>query len=373
MFFQRFKKILFFLIILIVFDYLLTLFIISKFKFYEYYYPKQEHRITNSIYHHSFKANINAIDTWGSKKYKFITNSLGFKDKSNRNIDPQSNFKKRIIIDGDSFTEGIGFAYEDTFVGILDDKLSKENIEILNAAVASHSPKLYLNKIKYITKEKNINFDELIIFLDISDIPNDNYYHNNYNDIFDDSLDLRDSLQIFFVENFSTYLFFDIIFYYLDCFKEKLINRFNASVFFNMNFFSIKNEEVNIYNALFVKKGNWIHDNIYWEKHGKIGRDIASDNLVKISNVSKANNIDFTLVIYPWPNQIYFNDNHDRHREYWKTWSLKNGVNFIDLYKYFDTMEPKKTIKKYFIPGDVQWNKKGHEYIYNLLLKEYFN
>ena len=51
-------------------------------------------------------------DQWGYEKYKIFTNNLGFKDKSNREIE----FKKKILFIGDSFTEGVGIKYEDTFL-----------------------------------------------------------------------------------------------------------------------------------------------------------------------------------------------------------------------------------------------------------------
>ena len=78
------------------------------------------------------------------------------------------NFDKRIIIIGDSFTEGIGFEYKDTFVGLLDQKNSIKNTQILNAGVASQSPIIYFKKIKHLIEVKKVEFDELIVFLDIS-------------------------------------------------------------------------------------------------------------------------------------------------------------------------------------------------------------
>ncbi len=136
------------MIIFLFFDFLITFFFISKLNFYDKFYPTQDHRIANKNYHHSFKKNADTIDYWGEYKYKFITNSLGFKDKLNREIPDQTNLKKRIIIIGDSFTEGIGYRYEDTFVGHIDEQMKKNNIEILNAGVASQSPIIYYKKNK---------------------------------------------------------------------------------------------------------------------------------------------------------------------------------------------------------------------------------
>ena len=144
---HKIKIFLLFLLFFFITDYLFTYFINKKINFYEINYPSKEHRISNKYFHHSFALNVNTNDIWGSHKYKFITNSVGFKDKSNRNILKKNKFK-RIIFIGDSFTEGIGYRYEDTFVGLIEHELKNTQTEVLNAGVASQSPILYLLKTK---------------------------------------------------------------------------------------------------------------------------------------------------------------------------------------------------------------------------------
>jgi hypothetical protein len=84
-------------------------------------------------------------------------------------------------------------------------------------------------------------------------------------------------------------------------------------------------------------------------------------------------NIKFSLVIYPWPKQIYDKKKSKLHTVFWENWSNNNSVNFINLYDDFKLLNRDKLITQYFIPGDVHWNKDGHEYIYSLMLKHYFN
>jgi len=359
-------------IIVILLDFILTFFLISKLNFYEIFYPKLDHRIANNIYHHSFNENVNTYDYWGKFRYKFITNSLGFKDRLNQDIKVKTDLSKRIIINGDSFTEGIGFEYDDTFVGLLDNYLYKKDIEILNAGVASQSPILYLKKIKYLIEVQKIKFDELIIFLDISDIPDEYYYNINFdNDIKINSF--KDISQEFLLKNFSSYLFFDIIFSKLSFFKESLFIRLDASKEFNINFNDITEEQINLYKSINVERGNWTHDEFYWNLHGIEGRKLAENNLEKLSNLCNKNNIKFTLVIYPWPSQIYYDHQSIRHRIYWKKWTDKKNIKFIDLFDYFENSKPKEIIEKYFIPGDVHWNYEGHQFIYNIMKEEYFD
>ena len=65
---------------------------------------------------------------------------------------------------------GIGLSYEDTFVGLIDSRLSKNNIEVLNAGRVSYSPIIYWRKIKFLIEDLGLDIDELVVFLDISDV-----------------------------------------------------------------------------------------------------------------------------------------------------------------------------------------------------------
>ena len=136
--------------------------------------------VKNEIYHHDFIKNgsvENEYPILENRRIKLHTNSLGFKDKSSRRISllPSKNFKKRIVFIGDSFTEGLMLEYKNTFVGIIDKELNKQSIEVLNAGVSSYSPIIYWRKIKYLIEEVRLKFDELSVFIDISDFCDEKY------------------------------------------------------------------------------------------------------------------------------------------------------------------------------------------------------
>src|SRR5882757_4373215 len=63
-------------------------------------------RIPDPMYTHTFKPNFDGYDVWGGSRYRFFTNSLGFRDASARSI-PLVADRKRIVFIGDSFTEGM--------------------------------------------------------------------------------------------------------------------------------------------------------------------------------------------------------------------------------------------------------------------------
>ena len=80
-----------------------------------------------------------------------------------------SNFSNKsfdLAFIGDSFTEGIGYPYEKTFVGIIE---KESKLKIANIAVSSYSPIIYFFKTKELLND-GISFEHLIVFIDISDV-----------------------------------------------------------------------------------------------------------------------------------------------------------------------------------------------------------
>src|SRR6266404_3193594 len=127
-------------------------------------------RIANAIYDHGFAANFDGYDFWGELRYRLITDNLGLRDASARNV-PLKSASRRILLIGDSFAEGIGMSFEDSFAGMLyrAGQERSEKIEFLNAGVASYSPSIYYKKIKYLL-ESGLQFDEVVLFSDTSDV-----------------------------------------------------------------------------------------------------------------------------------------------------------------------------------------------------------
>jgi hypothetical protein len=78
-------------------------------------------RTANNEYHHDLAPN---------------TNSLGFKDGSTR-IVPLVRDGRRVLLIGDSFTEGVGVPFDQTFAGLLYQAglEGTKKVEFLNAAV----------------------------------------------------------------------------------------------------------------------------------------------------------------------------------------------------------------------------------------------
>ena len=143
------------------------------------YLPDVRHyRKPHEYYHHGLVSNVsNVYSKWANQVYKISTNSLGFRDSISRNISNRSD-SYRILLIGDSFTEAVGVDWNDSFAGILFNRSEKSGIEILNAGVIGYSPRLYYLKTEYLLNIQKLEFDELLVFIDMSDIDNEHLYQD---------------------------------------------------------------------------------------------------------------------------------------------------------------------------------------------------
>jgi hypothetical protein len=102
----------------------------------------------------------------GGHHDQIFTNSLGFKDARVREV-PLRSDRKRVLFMGDSFTEALGVAYEESFVGRFAAAFPQ--LEVLNGGVSGYAPSVYYAKTKYLI-EMGLQTDEVIVYIDISDI-----------------------------------------------------------------------------------------------------------------------------------------------------------------------------------------------------------
>src|SRR5215831_15703847 len=74
----------------------------------------EEHayRIESSLYDHDLAKSFEGFARWGPFRYHIATNSLGFKDSRPRSV-PLTADRPRLLLMGDSFTEGIGLDYDE--------------------------------------------------------------------------------------------------------------------------------------------------------------------------------------------------------------------------------------------------------------------
>jgi hypothetical protein len=297
---------------------------------------------------------------WGEVRYPLITNSLGFKDASARDV-PLKSPSRRILLIGDSFAEGIGMRYEDSFAGLLQraGEARSDKVEFLNAGVASYSPSIYFKKIKYLL-DSGLQFDEVVLFSDPSDVTDE---ATNYFCIDDDPkyrahcAASEGSMQKGTSPKKS----------------EFLIDRF---VITNRVRISIKRW---VQSLLGNRKQALSTDRnrIGWSIPGF---DAASEtrplgidggiqrslqNMGKLADMLAARNIPLTIVVYPWAQQIAQGDRDSRQVALWRDFCEKRCKAFINLFPvFFAASEADKGwYERLYIVGDDHFSAAGNEMV----------
>lgn len=299
------------------------------------------------FYHHELKKNYHRFIKW-QYKYEIHTNSLGFKDSSNRKVDLHTN-KYRILFIGDSFTEGSGYSFEKTFSGIVSANLDETKFEILNAGVRSYSPKLYFLKVKYLIETAGLIFHEIYVFVDIAD-PQDEIVYESFNP--DDSNPMLIKVYTFLKQR-------SFCFYLYHFYKDR--KNWTATIDAE-RLWEDKRKEAPL----------WTHDDVIFKKWGKKGLRFAEDNMNKLYELCKKHKIRMNIAVYPWPEQIQHREFNSRQVIFWKEFAQERYINFINFFPDFINNEnPEKVIDTYFIKDDIHWNDKGHYLIANRILNNY--
>jgi hypothetical protein len=319
-------------------------------------------RIADPIYDHGFAADFDGYDIWGELRYRLITDSLGFKDASVRKV-PLKSASRRILLIGDSFVEGIGVNFEDSFAGQLyrAGQERSEKIEFLNAGVASYSPSIYYKKIKYLI-ESGLQFDEVVLFSDTSDvtdeatsyfcIDDDPKYRAHCSssegsaqpavappkksDFFIDRFVVTNRVRIYIKRSIQSFLGN----------RRRLINTDHARIGWAVPGFDVGNS----CQPLGVEGG--------------IARSLQ--NMKALAGLLSARNIPLTIVVYPWAQQLAQGDRDSRQVSLWREFCQGRCKAFINLFPVFfaATEADKDWYEHFFILGDDHFSAAGNRFMF---------
>lgn len=324
-------------------------------------------RCSNPYYHHDFLPNRNVETAWGDRHYSFITNSLGFRDGAVRNV-PLASKQKRILLIGDSFIEGMGVPYEKSVAGIMDESLKADAIEVLNAAAVSYSPKLYYLKTRYLIEQRHLAFDELYVFIDISD-PHDEIIYKYWEP--GDGGAFATFLRA--LNKFSQRHSF--LHYYLAARRrmnreQAISNVFPAEGSADARFWVQDLEE-------YLRRAEPEKDRFLWpnkrsalDEWGREGLSLCERYMTEIQKLCIQNGIRLTIVVYPSPYQLTASNLAGLPVTFWQTFAQNHGIGFLNLFPEFIGREPPEIVyPKYFIKGDVHWNEAGNRHVAEAVLR----
>jgi len=340
-----------------------------------------ENRIFNRDYNYTFKKQVSFTSHYEGNIYNIKTNDLGFRDNK---IKPINRNKKFSIIIGDSFVEGVGLNYDDTIVGMLNKDLENDKFRFLNAGVASYSSYIYLKKIKnIITKNNDLNIKEIIIFLDKSDVLDDERYLDRPNFFNNTKGKFINQRKEDFFNDLKEYSFWR--FYTKQTISGKIIklctdqienffSNINKRKFIakklNKNFFQVTKFEIKSIKSI----NNKPHiKNFYlgelWEEKTKKNIKFSIENLNELKIFLDKKNINLFVVLYPWSFEIDNSEIRKRYLDFIVPLLKKNDIKYISTYDDFLKGNIYKNIGKSYLYNDIHFNKYGNEIIVNNLIK----
>jgi len=331
------------------------------------------YRIPSSLYHHDLaaKSAVRRV-SWGPYLYDYYTNSLGFRDQSTREIAliPK---KHRIIFMGDSFTEGLGIDYEHTFVGLIDAALSRKGIEVLNAAVASYSPIIYWRKTKYLIETVGLKFNQLIVYLDISDAEDEARYYslNESGNVVRTDYKMLESRYKKPTGSKAVRYMASVIQDLKGCIRDNSVLLYAMLDKLRDIIFPIDRS------CIHSDRSRWTIDDAVYREYGQQGLREMELYMDKLYELLKENRIKLTVAVYPWTAQIIQGDPDSLQVVFWRNWCEQHDVDFINYFPYFINagilQDRIQVADKYFLKHDAHWNAKGHQLVADGFLAYYEN
>ncbi|MDA9663449.1 hypothetical protein N9T65_01060 [Candidatus Pelagibacter sp.] len=265
---------------------------------------------------------------------RHCTNTNGFRVDCD-NISDKKHYDYLFL--GNIFTEGRHLSFNETFFGLIES--TNKNLSIGNLGASSMQIDDYLKKIIKVINDKNITFDEIVLYLDISNF-------QNFSTI---SLSTKNkesfSLKKLIRNNF--YLINKIYKYYLYSLDKSKLWAYSSS---------------NHYSSWSKKNYNEIYNNSY--------KDL--ETLKKIFFLLKSKNIKLSIGVYPYPYNLLHENNDSNYVKLIENF-CKNKCNFFFnsfpvFYEYLENNDKWNFIENNFIKFSVHHNKRG-----NLLIMENFN
>ena len=297
---------------------------------------------------------------WGEIRYEFCTDPNSFRS------DCKNQFKKNKSFDiafiGDSFTEAVGVNFEDSFVGIISSEL--KDYKIANLAASSYSPSIYYSKINYLLN-KNYNFSEVVVFIDISDIQDDSVCYKLEKDIIK--------------RRSNNYSCFQNDKDFGDKFKKKLrlssqlVNLIQKELIkFNLISYKPPKKIVN------HPRARWTYDYRKKDFNGlplEEATKTTVNNMKLLSDLLKQNNILLSVAVYPWPGTLKNDKKENKQIQLWKNFCDLNCNNFYDLMEPFFALSEKQPFNRFYervyIKGDIHFNEEGNRILAKNFLKLY--
>lgn len=283
---------------------------------------------------------------WPPHSYSLVTNSLGLRDSETRTV-PLRADRYRVLFAGDGITEGLYVDYEETFTARIQARLGND-VEILNAAVDNHGPRLYLRRVESLLKQ-GVMFDEVVLVPSITDP-----YQEAIHYVFSPSghvvtrAQARTALPAWPETRWQDSVNAHTTLVYWLGFRARAL---------------VENRERRLERrrAEYDPRAAWNRSPEYYAAHGARGLAMTSEAIDELRALLGARGIPLTIVTIPWPENIAWQERDSRFVRFWREWCAAREVPLVDLFPAFiERRDPLTAIDTLFVPADVHLNARGH-------------
>ena len=347
----------------IIFLYLLADILFSNFYFrqsvdhkcYEHVNDGQFYKMRQNCF-----ANMRLISSINS--FKVYTDEYGFRFSGKK----KSIKNKNIIFLGDSQTFGVGSDWENTFVGILENKYKKFNF--VNLAVPSYSPTVYKYTLEnFLINNKDIK--KIFVFIDITDVADEATRWSTLDEkpiLSNEKVIQKDSS--FFTE-FKKNNFKGL--YLISSKLRSFSRKIRSSLADEQGMY--KPVEGNPTGAFLYTN----HDELtgcnskekvaFWDCGGvDKGLRKITNNIIKISKIAKKNDSEFYLIIMPWPDTLNYGQTTFNWESYTNNLCFQTNCNkVINLFPKFREIKEndKDWLDFIYLKNDIHLTKNGNKLV----------
>jgi hypothetical protein len=327
-------------------------------------------RIRHPVYNHTLRPKYHGFDIWGPRNFWVLTNSLGFRDASTRDV-PLVADRKRIVFIGDSFTEGLGVPYEETFVGRFASAFP--DLDVLNAAVVSYSPSIYYEKLKYFL-DVGLRFDEAIVYIDIADIHDEatNYSYDEHGVLQWVGKTGAEGVGESW-SNPKKKAWWESAFYVADYLNQVRLSQKWAREIEHASLQDL------MHSGLYrrdLARSSWTYDakaSGYGSMGVEGGIQKAKRQMDRLYEALSSHGVALSVGVYPWTQQLLYDSENSRQVKIWREWCAGKCKSFFDHFPAFFRYKEKdpEFVRNLFIWGDIHYNARGNQILAEDLIEKY--
>lgn len=325
---------------------------------------------SDPVRHHALQPECSCDRHWGRNSYTFATNSLGFRDENIRAV-PLTRTRPRILVLGDSFTEGMS-SWADSYLGQIAARFPR--YEFLNGAVESYSPSNYLNVARALL-DQGVHFDEVIVFIDMSDAQDEAAFYRDK----DPSGAVDGPQQI--VHNGGWYA--NLRLYITDhLLLTNTIAGYLEREAVKHGFYHLNVGHGPLFD---LERSAWTYRPVsgtqpYEIGYGPLGLQAGlakeQSKMTLLWQELQQRNIPLSVVVYPWPAQIVHDTSDSKQVVMWRDWCAGKCQSFISVFPAFFALkeqcppsQPGCWYLSDFIFGDEHYNVAGNALVADAVSK----